>query len=67
MMDAGNSISIYLFRLNHDQLGGAWCPKNTIQKGIKEWIQIDLERPHIITGIVTQVRDLTEKYEPPRL
>ena len=47
------SLSIY--RLNQDKLGGAWCPKNTIQKGIKEWIQIDLQRPHIITGVVTQV------------
>ena len=49
------SLLFLLSRLNQDKLGGAWCPKNTIQKGIKEWIQIDLKKAHIITGIVTQV------------
>ena len=48
-------VSLSIYRLNQDKLGGAWCPRNTIQKGIKEWIQIDLQRSHIITGIVTQV------------
>ena len=55
-----HSLSIY--RLNHDKLGGAWCPKNTIQEGIREWIQIDLKQTHTITGIVTQVRNFLEKY-----
>ena len=44
------------YRLHHDQLGGAWCPKSAIKKGIKEWLQISLQQVHIITGLVTQVR-----------
>ena len=55
-----HSLSIY--RLNHDKLGGAWCPKNTIQEGIREWIQIDLKQTHTITGIVTQVRKPNMKF-----
>ena len=50
-----NFYSFITFRLNHDKLGGAWCPKETIQQGVKEWIQIQFTQTHVITGIVTQV------------
>ena len=44
-----------IFRLNQDRHGGAWCPKNAIQENVKEWLQVNLHRVHIITGLVTQV------------
>ena len=44
-----------LFRLNQDRLGGAWCPRQTIQEGVKEWIQVSLGKVFTVTGIVTQV------------
>ncbi|XP_059092604.1 discoidin domain-containing receptor 2-like [Tigriopus californicus] len=43
-------------RLNVDVRGGAWCPKQAVHEGVKEWIQVDLKKIHIITGIVTQGR-----------
>ena len=47
----------HLFRLNHDRHGGAWCPKPAIAEDVKEWLQVDLGAVHVVTGIVTQVRE----------
>ena len=47
--------SMIFFRLNKDRHGGAWCPKNAIKENTKEWIQVNLQKVHVITGLVTQV------------
>ena len=44
------------FRVNTEQGGGAWCPKQQISPDVYEWLQIDLENPHLITGVETQGR-----------
>lgn len=43
-------------RLRQDKNGGAWCPKQQVMRGIKEWIEIDLKSLHIISAIQTQGR-----------
>lgn len=52
-----------------EQAGGAWCPKNPVEKDIREFIQIDLGSPHVVTGVQTQGRydhgrgqEYTEEY-----
>ncbi|KAJ8683779.1 hypothetical protein QAD02_019571, partial [Eretmocerus hayati] len=49
--------------------GGAWCPKRQIESGVREWLQVDLNRPHVITAVETQGRfdhgrgqEYTEEY-----
>ncbi|KAI5734502.1 hypothetical protein M8J77_007204 [Diaphorina citri] len=56
-------------RLKVEQAGGAWCPKNPVEKDIREFIQIDLGSPHVVTGVQTQGRydhgrgqEYTEEY-----
>lgn len=49
---------LFFSRLNQDRHGGAWCPKPAISENVKEWLQVDLNHGHIITGIITQVRKL---------
>lgn len=43
-------------RLHQDRNGGAWCPKQQVMRGVKEWIEIDLKTMHVISTIQTQVR-----------
>lgn len=43
-------------RLRKETAGGAWCPKSQIERGIREWLQVDLPGPHVITGVQTQGR-----------
>ncbi|XP_031826046.1 discoidin domain-containing receptor 2 isoform X1 [Nomia melanderi] len=43
-------------RLRKETAGGAWCPKNQIERGIREWLQVDLPGPHVITGVQSQGR-----------
>ncbi|KAK1116702.1 hypothetical protein K0M31_018165 [Melipona bicolor] len=43
-------------RLRKETAGGAWCPKNQIERGIREWLQVDLSGPHVITGVQSQGR-----------
>ena len=47
---------LFLWRLRHDRNGGAWCPKQQVMRGIKEWIEVDLKRMHSITAVQTQGR-----------
>ena len=30
--------------MGKDTYGGAWCPKDVIEPGVREWIEIDLHR-----------------------
>ncbi|XP_003702398.2 discoidin domain-containing receptor 2 isoform X1 [Megachile rotundata] len=43
-------------RLRKETAGGAWCPKSQIERGIREWLQVDLSGPHVITGVQSQGR-----------
>lgn len=52
------TIKKYIYkinRLNKDKNGGAWCPKQQVMRGVKEWIEIDLKAMHAISAIQTQV------------
>lgn len=42
--------------MRKETAGGAWCPKKQIENGVREWLQIDLKRTYIVTGIETQGR-----------
>ncbi|ETN58804.1 hypothetical protein AND_009606 [Anopheles darlingi] len=39
-----------------DNNGGAWCPKHMVSRGLKEYLQIDLLKMHVVTAIKTQGR-----------
>eukprot|EP00094_Tigriopus_californicus_P003760 TCALIF_03618-PA protein Name:"Similar to DDR2 Discoidin domain-containing receptor 2 (Homo sapiens)" AED:0.23 eAED:0.23 QI:0/0.5/0/0.66/1/1/3/0/434 len=43
-------------RLNSEVGGGAWCPKYLVHNRSEQFLEIDLEKPHRITGILTQGR-----------
>ncbi|KAK4877698.1 hypothetical protein RN001_010204 [Aquatica leii] len=43
-------------RLRVEKAGGAWCPKQQVEKGIREYLQVDLEEVYVITGVQTQGR-----------
>ncbi|XP_033223235.1 epithelial discoidin domain-containing receptor 1-like [Belonocnema kinseyi] len=43
-------------RLRKETAGGAWCPKRQIENGVREWLQVDLRRTYVVTGIQTQGR-----------
>ncbi|XP_045034749.1 discoidin domain-containing receptor tyrosine kinase B isoform X1 [Daphnia magna] len=53
--DASN-VGPQFARLNKDKNGGAWCPKQQVMRGVKEWIEIDLKAMHAISAIQTQGR-----------
>ncbi|KAJ8985108.1 hypothetical protein NQ317_012758 [Molorchus minor] len=42
--------------LRVEKAGGGWCPKQQVERGIREFIQVDLEDVHVVTGIQTQGR-----------
>lgn len=39
-----------------ERAGGAWCPKQQVERGVREYLQIDFETVHMITGVQTQGR-----------
>ncbi|XP_046825475.1 discoidin domain-containing receptor 2-like isoform X1 [Vespa crabro] len=43
-------------RLRHEKNGGAWCPKAQISSAIREYLEIDLTKNHLITWTETQGR-----------
>ena len=45
-------------RLGTERGGGAWCPASLVSHntGREEWLQIDMGREVVVTGIITQGR-----------
>lgn len=48
---------MYDFRLNSERGGGGWCPKQPLEKGIREYLQVDFGQVHVVSGIQTQGRN----------
>lgn len=46
----------YSYRIRQEKNGGAWCPKAQISSAIREYLEIDLTRNHLITWTETQGR-----------
>ena len=48
----------FVSRLNQDESGGAWCPQPQIDSELtgSEWIQVNLTKRFVVTGIATQGR-----------
>lgn len=42
--------------MRFERAGGAWCPKQPIEQNVREYLQIDLDSVHTITGVQTQGR-----------
>lgn len=49
-------LSLIFFRLRVEKAGGGWCPKQQVERGIREYLQVDLNEVHIVTGVQTQGR-----------
>ncbi|XP_076749546.1 discoidin domain-containing receptor 2 isoform X1 [Xylocopa sonorina] len=56
-------------RLRQDKGGGAWCPKNMVTKEGKEYLEVNLHSPRLLTSTRTQGRfgnghgvEYTEEY-----
>ena len=49
-------MTLSIFRLNGDRNGGAWCSASPVSRelGNNEWIQVDLGKIHVVTGVKTQ-------------
>ncbi|XP_066148473.1 discoidin domain-containing receptor 2-like isoform X2 [Euwallacea fornicatus] len=43
-------------RLRQEKNGGAWCPKAQISSDIKEYLEVDLQKNHLMTWTETQGR-----------
>jgi len=45
-------------RLHSELGGGAWCPRSavSVESDSQEWLEVDLESDHLITGLITQGR-----------
>lgn len=43
-------------RLRIERAGGGWCPKQQVEKGVREYIQVDLGEVFVVTGVQTQGR-----------
>ncbi|EDS35367.1 discoidin domain receptor [Culex quinquefasciatus] len=42
--------------LKIDNNGGAWCPKHMVSRNLNEYLQLDLQKMHVVTAIKTQGR-----------
>lgn len=48
--------NVHCSRLRNDKNGGAWCPRQMVSRDAKEYLEINLEELHVITGCRTQGR-----------
>ena len=51
-----SSVEARLARLNSSEGGGAWCPSSVLTNTSREWLEVDLGREMMVTGIITQGR-----------
>ncbi|KDR22084.1 Discoidin domain-containing receptor 2, partial [Zootermopsis nevadensis] len=42
--------------LRVDKTGGAWCPKQQVERGVREYLEVDLGDVYVLTGVETQGR-----------
>ena len=56
ILNAFLMIIFVYFRIRTERKGGAWCPKQAIQKDVFEYLQIDLDKLMVITMVETQGR-----------
>lgn len=49
-------VLTFCFRLNQENNGGAWCPKAQISSEVREYLEINLQKDHLITWTETQGR-----------
>lgn len=49
-------LFLYIYRIRQEKNGGAWCPKAQISSAIREYLEIDLTRDHLIAWTETQGR-----------
>ncbi|XP_019874685.1 discoidin domain-containing receptor tyrosine kinase B [Aethina tumida] len=50
------SVGPHHGRLRNDKNGGAWCPRHMVSRDGKEYLEINLDEMHVITGCRTQGR-----------
>jgi discoidin domain receptor family protein 2 len=43
-------------RIRTELHGGAWCPRNQIQRNVYEWLEIDFQELKVVTQVETQGR-----------
>ena len=55
MLCAIYNITVLQARLNHDDGGGAWCPRPS-QFARLDYLEIDLLQDHVISAVVIQGR-----------
>ena len=51
-----SSVEARLGRLNREEGGGAWCPSQVLTNSSQEWLQLDLGRELLVTGLISQGR-----------
>ena len=51
-----SSVMPQMSRLNSMVGGGAWCPAKVISNHSMEWLEVDLRRRQMVTGVITQGR-----------
>lgn len=51
-----NLEQVFPCRIRKEWQGGAWCPKNILNKNSYEYLQIDLYKLMVITKVETQGR-----------
>lgn len=49
-------LSVVTFRIRQEKNGGAWCPKAQISSEVREYLEVDLLRDHLVTWTETQGR-----------
>lgn len=47
---------VICFRIRQEKNGGAWCPKAQISSEIREYLEVDLQKNHLVTWTETQGR-----------
>ena len=50
------SVEARLGRLNREEGGGAWCPASVLTNTSREWLQVEVGREVLVTGVISQGR-----------